>query len=102
MRRYRYYFPVSKMDVQKMNRAATLLECTHDFQNVAKLDPSAHVRNVVDENSKGTYGLLEAVEGDSEMNLDPASIPLEEKTMVARIQFKRHINSSKGRSHSRR
>ena len=29
------------------------------------------------------------------MNLEPTSIPLEEKTMVSRIQFKRHINSAK-------
>ncbi|KAM4698726.1 LOW QUALITY PROTEIN: tRNA pseudouridine(38/39) synthase [Rhinophrynus dorsalis] len=37
-RTYRYLFPRAQLDVEAMNRAAQLLEGTHDFRNLCKMD----------------------------------------------------------------
>ncbi|KAM8962413.1 tRNA pseudouridine(38/39) synthase [Pelodytes ibericus] len=44
-RTYRYLFPRAQLDVQAMDRAAHLLEGSHDFRNLCKMDVANGVLN---------------------------------------------------------
>ncbi|XP_075704973.1 tRNA pseudouridine(38/39) synthase [Rhinoderma darwinii] len=46
-RTYRYLFPRAKLDVAAMDRAARMLEGTHDFRNLCKMDVANGVVNFV-------------------------------------------------------
>ncbi|CAJ0962126.1 unnamed protein product [Ranitomeya imitator] len=46
-RTYRYLFPRAQLDVAMMDRAAQMLEGTHDFRNLCKMDVANGVLNFV-------------------------------------------------------
>eukprot|EP00079_Xenopus_tropicalis_P029983 XP_012825700.1 PREDICTED: tRNA pseudouridine(38/39) synthase isoform X2 [Xenopus tropicalis] len=46
-RTYRYLFPCAQLDVEAMDKAARLLEGTHDFRNLCKMDVANGVMNFI-------------------------------------------------------
>ncbi|XP_072272994.1 tRNA pseudouridine(38/39) synthase, partial [Pyxicephalus adspersus] len=46
-RTYRYLFPCAQLDVEAMDRAARMLEGTHDFRNLCKMDVANGVVNFI-------------------------------------------------------
>ncbi|CAI9609852.1 unnamed protein product [Staurois parvus] len=46
-RTYRYSFPRAELDVEAMDRAARMLEGTHDFRNLCKMDVANGVMNFI-------------------------------------------------------
>lgn len=46
-RSYRYFFPIGTLDLERMRKAGSYLEGTHDFRNFAKLDKTKLITNYI-------------------------------------------------------
>ncbi|XP_053327116.1 tRNA pseudouridine(38/39) synthase [Spea bombifrons] len=57
-RTYRYLFPRAQLDVEAMDRAAHLLEGTHDFRNLCKMDVANGVLNFTRTVIRATVGAV--------------------------------------------
>lgn len=46
-RTYRYFFPIGTLDLERMRKAGSYLEGTHDFRNFCKLDKTKLITNYI-------------------------------------------------------
>ncbi|KAG8447377.1 hypothetical protein GDO86_014737 [Hymenochirus boettgeri] len=63
-RTYRYLFPRAQLDVEAMDRAAQLLEGTHDFRNLCKMDVANGVVNFTRTVLSASVGPVTEIPGD--------------------------------------
>ncbi|CAH2308305.1 tRNA pseudouridine(38 39) synthase isoform X2 [Pelobates cultripes] len=63
-RTYRYLFPRAQLDIEAMDRAARLLQGTHDFRNLCKMDVANGVLNFTRTILRATVGPVPDLPGD--------------------------------------
>ncbi|XP_018089389.1 pseudouridine synthase 3 L homeolog isoform X1 [Xenopus laevis] len=63
-RTYRYLFPCAQLDVEAMDKAARLLEGTHDFRNLCKMDVANGVLNFTRTVLSARVGPVPEIPGD--------------------------------------